>query len=82
MIQNKIYDSRDIQDSIPGLSDEWLDDDYSIYIPQLQKVLTAFLNKNDKPIIVGGQENECLKEVTLLLQMNDIEYIKEYDFIF
>lgn len=82
MIKNNILDNRNITEHIDGVDDRWLNGDYAFYIPELQDKLLEFLDKNDKPLIIGGGEFECFKEVLLLLEMNDFECDKESQFIY
>jgi len=82
MIENNIFSTINIKENIPGVSKKWLNtNNYSIYIPDLQNVLLKFLDKNDKPLLIGGGKYECFKEVLLLLQMNNFKWDEESQFI-
>lgn len=82
MIKNGIFDSREIKEKVPGVRNKWINnDDFSIYIPELQDILLKFLDKGDKPLLIGGGKYECFKEVLLLLQINDFEWDEESQFI-
>ena len=82
MIKNNIFDSRKIEDTVPGVCEKWINNDkYFIYIPELQDVLLDFLDKGDRPLLIGGGKYECFKEVLLLLQMNDFKWDEESQFI-
>jgi len=82
MIKNNIHGTYEIKEKVPDVRDKWLNsNNYGIYIPDLQDILLNFLDKGDKPLLIGGGQHECFKEVLLLLQMNDIKWDEESQFI-
>jgi hypothetical protein len=56
--------------------------DNMIYIPELKNFLIDNIHDSDKITICGGGKNECLKEIELLLNMLNIKYIKNKNFIY
>lgn len=87
LINNNIQDSRNFSEKDKeylisnGISEDYLNDDYSIYLPELYNFFKSYLNKNNN-ILVGGGYKECLKEVELLLNSMDINYIKQFEYVY
>lgn len=83
MINNHISDIRDLTPSdltkieIPGLLYNQLEQ-YSFYIPELGKILPRWNNA----VIVGGAEDECMEEVTILGQAQGMDFHKYSQFIY
>lgn len=84
MIKTRIWDIRDIKnwDKI-NISQDTKEDlqteNYGFYIPDV-----AFLLKklSGSSILIGGEENSCLEEVRLLLEILKKSYKKERKYIF
>jgi hypothetical protein len=72
MIKKRIDDSRDIPDSVyekMGLS-TLIDYDDNIFIPEV----VDEIKKINRPLLIGGGECECLREVELLFKMINKKY--------
>jgi hypothetical protein len=83
MIQNDINDSRDITEDVNGVNSKYINnEDYVMSIPDLVDELKDFLDEGDKPLMIGGGEYQCFKEVELLLKMIDIQCDRESEFIY
>ena len=82
MVNNRIYDSRDIPDEklldFVGDYQERLVDD-PIYLPDIS---LGMLKKWSGSYLIGGGRNECLKEVKILLDAFNIRYTLVKKFIF
>jgi len=81
MIENDIRDISEIE-KLNGVKTKFFDGDYSFYIPEVKDVIEDFLNKGDKPLVIGGGKYECFKEILLLLQMLDFDWSEESQFIY
>lgn len=91
MYKNKITDSRDIDDEHWDKINQKYGKDYCeeirdflsggdmVNIPDLMDEL---VNINNKIVITGGAEGECLEEVTIALDALDKKYSKFRDFIY
>jgi len=85
LIENDVRDTRQIPDKDKNkfnISRKYFTDGYSMYIPDLYDFLTNFIDKNSRPLLVGGGRDECLKEVELMLQMMDVDYELEDDYVY
>jgi len=73
MIENGVNDSRDIDfeelDLELNTDIDYLQGDDCIYIPDVVSDLEHVVK--DRPILVGGGHDECLREIYLLLQAMD-----------
>ena len=94
MYMNRKYDSRDIsvdewKKILPekdfyaigdAISDSIEDEGLSIWMPDIS--ISVLKNKWNGSLICGGGENECLKEILLLLSTFNIKYTKVDKFIY
>lgn len=80
MMKNKIWDSRDIKDEVYESMDlpELIDNPDGIYIPDV----VDELKRLNKPLLTGGAQDECLKEVELLMQIIKKRYKLHRKFIY
>ena len=86
MIKNDIYDYREFDDDIKEKYEEIYNiysDDYLMYIPD--DIVDFFKNNiysNETSEIIGGGQGECLTEIELLLNIMDLKYVENFDFIY
>lgn len=93
MLKHNITDGRDIAEDEEEVQEEFNQlfknssffelsfDDYTFYLPD--DLISELRERvKDGVTIIGGGENECLKEVCLLLQMLDIKYKVESSFVY
>jgi hypothetical protein len=85
MLKNNLTDHRQIKEEDRkqfDIDEEYFEDWYSFGFTGLEIELESFLNKGDKPLLIGGGQYECFKEVVLMLEMLGYEWDKESQFIY
>lgn len=73
MIEEGIYDSRDLEMEVEDLEEG------NIYLPSFD---FAVLKEFDGAEIIGGGRNECLEELTILLDAMEIKYTINNQFVY
>lgn len=85
MLKNNLTDHRQIKEEDRkqfDIDEEYFEDWHSFGFTGLEIELESFLNKGDKPLLIGGGQYECFKEVVLMLEMLGYEWDKESQFIY
>ena len=85
MLENNLTDHRQIKEEDRkqfDIDEEYFANYHSFGFAGLELELESFLNKGDKPLLIGGGQYECFKEVVLMLEMMNVEWDEESQFIY
>jgi hypothetical protein len=83
---NRYWDLRDINHKdVKKLVKDKFPEQYANghnYFFCLRDDIYKFLKGAHKPVMIGGGQYECLKEIELLLQIYNVDYDLNYEFIY